>query len=98
MIRSSGMADPTLVYKFQKYSMGDLANQLSRETQRSVRDGTGLTGEFDFEITAIREPEEKNPFAAPLAPLISDLGLKLDSQKGPVEIFTVDRAEQPTEN
>lgn len=97
-ISTGGTADPAITYKFIAYTMPQLADQLSRETQRIVKDETGLDGAFDFELNAVREPEEKNPFAAPLAPIISELGLRLESRRGPVEFYIVDRAEQPSEN
>lgn len=98
MISTKGMADPGITYTFRKHTMERLADILSRETQRLVIDETGIAGEFDFELSATRELEEKNPFSAPLAPLISNLGLKLESRRGPVEFYIVDRAEQPSEN
>jgi uncharacterized protein (TIGR03435 family) len=84
---------------------------LSRLLGRSVIDKTGLTGKFD--ITANWTPDETQA-AAPLpdapkppsgdvGPSIftafqEQLGLKLEAQKGPVEIFVIDRAEKPSEN
>jgi uncharacterized protein (TIGR03435 family) len=87
-----------ITYKYKNVTMQRLADILSRETQRTVKDETGIDGAFDFELHAVRDPEEKNPFVARLAPIISDLGLKLESRRGPVEFFVIDRAEQPSEN
>ena len=84
---------------------------LSRMLERSVIDKTGLTGNFD--ITAEWTPDDSqaaSPLPADAPPPPGDvgpsiftafqeqLGLKLESQRGPVEIFVVDRAEKPSEN
>jgi hypothetical protein len=61
-------------------------------------DRTGLSGTFDFEFDATRDESEPNPFVAPWAPSLGQIGLKLESAKGPVEFFTVERAEKPSEN
>jgi uncharacterized protein (TIGR03435 family) len=74
---------------------------------RPVVDETGLTGTFDFTV-------EFTPELGPLPPGVSftpdptgptfqqalkeQLGLKLDSQSGSVNVFIVDHIEQPTEN
>jgi uncharacterized protein (TIGR03435 family) len=72
-------------------------------------DRTGLKGTYDI---ALRwTPEEGQAFLAPaeprsvddLAPSIftavqEQLGLRLESQRGPVEVLVIDRAEKPSEN
>ena len=85
---------------------------LSRMFRRSVVDKTGLTGKFDItlEWTPDEAPGVQAPSGAPPPP-VSDgtgpsiftaiqeqLGLKLESQKGPVEILVIERAEKPSEN
>lgn len=83
---------------FKSTSMAQLADVLARQVEHMVEDRTGLEGGFDFELDATHEESEPNPFMAPFAPAISQIGLKLDSQKGPVEFFVVDRAEKPSAN
>ena len=86
---------------------------LMYELDRPVVDDTGLTGAYDFRLTfmpagGINLPEPP-PGSAPgvasepapnlQAALSSQLGLKLESTKGPVEMFVIDRANKtPTEN
>jgi uncharacterized protein (TIGR03435 family) len=75
---------------------------------RPILDKTGLTGKFDFvieftpQITGPLPPganfqadESGPPF---LEALKQQLGLKLDSQKGSVDVIVVDHVEQPSEN
>jgi uncharacterized protein (TIGR03435 family) len=63
-----------------------------------VRDETGLTGAFDY-----RSPPEdveshrSNPTGSFLN-MIREIGLKLESAKGPVETFVIDHAAKPSPN
>jgi uncharacterized protein (TIGR03435 family) len=86
--------------------MALLASNLSGQVQRIVVDRTGLSGGWDFEITFAPErplnppPGVEFPAADPNAPSLftamqEQLGLKLQSTKGPVEVLVVERVEQP---
>lgn len=92
-------------------NMAALASQLSNALGRSVVDQTGLTGTYDFELTWT--PDESQPQGPggpdnPPPPSSSgpsiftavqeQLGLKLEAQKGPVEIIVIDHVEKATEN
>jgi len=70
-----------------------------------VVDRTGLTGTFDVDLTFVPEP----PPGFPRMPASQDgvslftalreqLGLKLEPDRGPVEVLVIDGAEHPTEN
>jgi uncharacterized protein (TIGR03435 family) len=84
------------------------ANNLSGRMQRVVVDRTGLSGNWDFELTFAQEPPQgplppgvELPPADPNAPSLvtaiqEQLGLRLQSTKGPVEVLVVDRVERPT--
>jgi uncharacterized protein (TIGR03435 family) len=67
-----------------------LAVALERLAQRKVVNRTGLTGEFDFDLAW--EVEEGSIYTA----LQEQLGLKLDSARGPVDVLVVDAVERPT--
>ena len=82
---------------------------LSRYFDRKVVDQTGLTGTYD--ITLEWTPDDAHlaqlPADAPrpadngpsiFTALQEQLGLKLESQRGPVEMIVIDRAEKPSEN
>lgn len=84
---------------------------LARELERPVIDKTGLSGSFDIRLEWNREAttkaiaagvtsgpsfEEESPslFSA----VEEQLGLKLASDKGPVEVIVIDHAERPQGN
>jgi bla regulator protein blaR1 len=86
------------------------SNLLSSMVGKPVLDQTGLTGKFEFKITYSEEgvntgdkpggaapaPDETSPsiFTA----LQQQLGLRLQSQKGPVPSIVIERIEKPSEN
>ncbi len=97
----------------QKVSMATFAKVfLQGQMGRSVQDRTGLTGEFDFTLDWVpdegqrRAPgEEAGGTSSPggdgpsfFTALQEQLGLKLEPEKGPVEILVVDGAERASEN
>jgi uncharacterized protein (TIGR03435 family) len=90
--------------------LSNLATALAPQVGRIVLDKTELTGNYDFELTYAPEaigsvggpallnggpvavdPNAPNLFTA----LQEQLGLKLDSQRGPVDVVVIDRIEQP---
>jgi len=87
---------------FQAYtSMGILADWLSRLPQIGwpVIDQTGLKGGYDIKLQYSREqPESGNAGMDIFIALRQQLGLKLQSTKGPVESIVIDHIERPLEN
>jgi bla regulator protein blaR1 len=86
----------------QKMSMTMLANLLTFELERPVRDETGLKGDFAFTLDYTRGMTESDA-GAPSRPSLftavqEQLGLKLESAKGPVEVLVIDHVEKPSEN
>jgi uncharacterized protein (TIGR03435 family) len=83
-------------------NMTKLATLLSRMTRMPVIDKTGLTGSYQFDLRYANEvsktdeiPEGPSIFTA----VQEQLGLKLESKKGPVEVLVIDHAEKiPLEN
>jgi uncharacterized protein (TIGR03435 family) len=70
-----------------------------------VLDRTGLTGSFDFNLTLPDippSPDEIKKQIVTWPSIFTDvqeqLGLKLDSQKAPIEMLVVEHAETPSEN
>ena len=90
------------------FPIGLLAQQLSQSAQRVVVDRTGLTGNYDFDLKWT--PDQLPQGAPPGAPVPAidpngpslftavqeQLGLKLESTKGAVEVLVVDHVERPT--
>ncbi len=79
-------------FRFESYrgTMPLLADFLVRQLNAIVDDATGLTGEFDYEFEA---PDMSN-----FAPALPQIGLKLESQKGPVDFIVIDSVRQPSDN
>ena len=88
-----------------------LTQPLSRTLQRTVINRTGLTGKYDITLEWTPDeaqfagfpPDMPRPTFDPNGPSLftaiqEQLGLKLDPQKGPVEIFVIERVEKPAEN
>ena len=84
----------------------NLCTFLSRRLHRQVRDKTGLTGLYDFVLQWSPDEasgESADASGASQAPslftaLQEQLGLKLESTKGPVPTIIVDHVEMPSEN
>jgi uncharacterized protein (TIGR03435 family) len=86
----------------QKMSMTTLADLLTFDLERPVRDETGLKGDFAFALEWTRGLAESDagPSSRPslFTAVQEQLGLKLESTKGPVEVLVIDRVEKPSEN
>jgi uncharacterized protein (TIGR03435 family) len=91
--------------------VGNIVPMLARMLGRTIIDKTGLKGNYDFKVewtpdesqTAMLPPDAPKPPPDGQGPSIftalqEQLGLKLESQKGPVQILVIDRAERPSEN
>jgi uncharacterized protein (TIGR03435 family) len=80
-------------------SMAALANDLSNLLGRAVVDKTGLAGGFDIHLEfAPEEGLADSALPSIFTALEEQLGLKLDSAKGPVEVLVVDHVEKPSAN
>ncbi len=81
-----------------RVSMGQFGGMLGKQLGRIVQDKTGLDGYYDVALEW--DPEQAPDSSEPsiFAALQEQLGLRLESQRGPVEILIVDRAERPSEN
>lgn len=72
-------------------TMTEIGRSLSSYAERRVFDRTGLEGRYDFEL---RWSEDVPIFTA----LPDQLGLKLDAERGPVEVLVIDSTERPMED
>jgi len=77
-----------------------LAFCLSDGLDKVVVDKTGLTGKYDITLTWTPDDRQGTADAGPtlFTALEEQLGLKLESTRGPVDTLVVDHAEKPSEN
>jgi uncharacterized protein (TIGR03435 family) len=90
--------------------MPQFAITLSRLVDRAVVDRTGVTGAFDLQVRYTPDASQLPPGNAPpgspppafdangpslFTALQEQLGLKLESTRGPVEVVVIDRLERP---
>ncbi len=87
-----------------------LAGALANQLRRPVLDRTGLAGTFDFKLEWAPQadlspkPNADAPAAADASgpsiftALEEQLGLRLESTRGPVDVLVIDRVERPSEN
>jgi uncharacterized protein (TIGR03435 family) len=94
--------------------MSRLATQiLSQLTSRVVVDRTGLSGGYDIDLKWTPTPDQLPPGPPPpgfeppsidptgpslFTALQEQLGLKLENERGPVDVLVVERLQQPSEN
>jgi uncharacterized protein (TIGR03435 family) len=81
--------------------MRGLATLLSRFERQTVVDKTGLNGYFEFKLEWTPDDGNKPDDSGPsiFAALQEQLGLKLESRKGPLDVLVVDHADKiPTDN
>jgi uncharacterized protein (TIGR03435 family) len=80
--------------------MAYVAETLTRLAGRLVVDRTGLEGLFDVKLQWTPETlRDSNPTGALLADAVQDqLGLKLESSTGSVDVLVIDHVEHPTQD
>jgi len=79
---------------------GDLSRSYASALNRTVLDKTGLTGTFDLHLKWAIEASapDSGDTTSIFTALQEQLGLKLESAKGPVEVLVLDHVEKPSEN
>ena len=82
--------------------ISELVRVLAVAARQPVLDRTALSGLFDIRLQFIDEPPGAPPSDSPgpsvFAAVQEQLGLKLESAKGPVEFLVIDPVERPTAN
>jgi len=87
-------------------NMTELSLALSKALRQTVIDKTGLPGEFDIKLRWSREAMTATPDSDSAAintgptlfNALQQLGLKLESTRGPVEVVVIDHVEKPSAN
>ena len=107
---SSGTSSNLGHLKASGVTMARLAETLTgilyREVGRVVVDRTGLEGRYDLTLewspedgsSSSASNDSQSPGPSIFTALEEQLGLKLESSKGPVKTLVIDRVEQPSEN
>jgi uncharacterized protein (TIGR03435 family) len=105
------MGTPGMI-RFGGFPISQITTMLGGMTGRMVLDRTGLTGNWEFMLT-FAPPQGGPPPGAQLPPgipapdpdapsiftaLQEQLGLKLESTKGPVDVTVIDGIDHPTED
>jgi uncharacterized protein (TIGR03435 family) len=90
--------------------MANVASALNNVVGRTVVDKTGLTDTFEFDLSwtpdQLLQPnvapgggqQAGTPGPSLFTAMEEQLGLKLESQKGPGEVLVIDKVEKPAEN
>ena len=98
----------------QGMAIDGLARQLASQLGSTVRNNTGLTGIYDFTLRFMPEDarmDASGPGGSGASTSLADnggtsifaavqdqLGLKLESKKGPVDVVVVDHVDKPSDN
>jgi uncharacterized protein (TIGR03435 family) len=91
-------ADVSTLLTGKRADMTLLAHALAQRFRRPVIDRTGIDGSYDFEVEFADQVTQADAAPYLSRALKTQLGLKLETQKGPVEIIVINHAEKPTEN
>ena len=86
-------------------STADIAWHLSMQLGTAVVDRTGLTGDYDFTLNwksygsvgNFNAPASDASISSLQTAIQDQLGLKLEPQKGPMQVLVIDHAEKPAE-
>ena len=110
-VSGSHVAGPDGAFDMYGASMESLSIQLAIRLDRDVIDKTGMAGMFDIHLEVSRADLEPRVVAGGevgqadpssgssfFTALERQLGLKLESGKGPVGFLVIDRVEKPSEN
>jgi uncharacterized protein (TIGR03435 family) len=93
-----------------KITMDMLGQFLRQSVDRTVVDRTGLSGVFDFTLEFAPElgpgsqpsttasASDPSTLPAIFTALQEQLGLKLETQKGPVDVIVIDHVQEPSPN
>ena len=77
-------------------TISELMRRLSAPLGRPVVDRTGLSGSFDLELQWSPDQTADTPGPSLFTAIQEHLGLRLESQRAPVEVLVIDRLERLT--
>jgi uncharacterized protein (TIGR03435 family) len=78
--------------------MSVLARTLTSYFDAPVLDRTGLAGQFDYDLTFVRDPAQAaSPDGVVLETALREqLGLRVERQRAPMDVLVIESAERPT--
>jgi len=81
-------------------TMSELVSALTQSVGRTVVDRTGLSGRYDFTLDWTPDHDTSAEETAPplYTALAEQLGLKLEPQKGLVDVLVIEAVQRPTQN
>lgn len=79
-------------------TLAGLARSVQGGTGRVIVDRTGLDGNYVFTLTYTSNPQPDSGPPSIFTALQEQLGLKLQSARGPVRVFVIDHIERPGED
>jgi uncharacterized protein (TIGR03435 family) len=83
----------------RRVTMAELADALEQPVGTFVLDKTDLPGQYYFAFKFVRDDAPPDADAPTLGQAVQQLGLRLERERGPVEMLMIDRCEKmPTEN
>ena len=82
----------------QNATMAQLAQMLAQMMHRPVTDRTGLDGHYDFSVEYADDDAELSNAAPILRALPAQVGLRLESEPGSVDVLVIERVEKATGN
>jgi uncharacterized protein (TIGR03435 family) len=86
----------------QGVTVAMIAQELAKDVGRVVVDKTGIEGRFDVDLKWTSDEGAVTGDADELPSIFTavqeQMGLKLEAQKGPVEVLVIDHLEGPSEN
>lgn len=104
---SSSKFDGTLVHHGRDYlnaqgiTLPAIAQELARDSGRVVVDKTGLTGRFNIDLRWQPDdapPDQDTNLPSLFTAVQEQLGLQLESAKGPVDVLVIDNVHEPSAN
>jgi len=102
---TDGMSAGQRMIKYSRGTMRELADQLSSYFGRQVLDRTELRGQYEINLsfapvnaTPSVEAAQAETMPSIFSALEEQLGLRLRSGNGQVDVLVIDRAEKPSEN
>jgi len=83
--------------RVQGMPLTTLTSLIAPSLERVVIDETGLTGNWDLDLTFVNQVQDANGDGPSLFTALEEqLGLKLESGRAPVDVIVIDHLERPT--